>query len=363
VDPRAKLIDDLRSYSSEVFAGESPFYRELVDRMREDVAEGGPCWRLLEPYASEPRTEFFPVRALAGVHEMVLAGEIPELEAHYPSVGGDGDAASAWPEVRIALADHSPEVLADLRHPLQTNETSRCGALAGGFHLIAARTGMPLRVLELGSSAGLNLHFDRYRYEAGGVAAGPPDAAVRFVDYWKGGVPPLEAEVEVVERSGCDIDPIEVTTERGRRQLLSYVMPDDDHRIAMMRAAIDVAASDPVRVDRESADTWAQRQLAELPTGTATVLFHSIFWLYPPEAVRRRVVDALAEAGRRASAKAPLHWLRYEETADDIGRCELRLRSWPGGEDALLAHGRHHFAPVSWLAGSASPTSPGSQGP
>lgn len=349
MNPRAKLIGDLESYSSELFAGESPFYEELVDRMREDVAADGPCWRLLEPYATEPRTEFFPLRALAGVHEMVLAGEIPELKARYPSVGGDGDAASAWPAVRAALAAHSPEVLADLRHPLQTNETSRCGALAGGFHVIAERTGLPMRVLELGSSAGLNLHFDRYRYEAGETAAGPPDASVRFVDYWRGGLPPLAAEVEVIERSGCDIDPIDITSERGRTQLLSYVMPDEQERIAMMRAAIDIATADPVRVDAESADSWAERQLAELQAGVATVLFHSIFWLYPPESVRERILDALAAAGRRASADAPLFWLRYEETTEKVGRCELRLQSWPGGEDALLAHGRHHFAPITWL--------------
>jgi hypothetical protein len=350
VGPRGKLIADLESYSHELFAGESPFYRELTDRMREDVAADGPCWRLLEPYAAEPATEFFPLRALAGVHRMVLAGELPGLEAHYPSVGGDGDAAAAWPAVRDALASHSPEVLADLRHPLQTNETSRCGPLAGGFHVIADRGGLPLRVLELGSSAGLNLHFDRYRYEADGVASGPSDSPVRFVDYWLGGIPPLQVDVEVVDRRGCDIDPIDATTEAGRLQLLSFVMPDDHRRTEMMRAALGIAAAYPVTVDRESADTWAARHLAELPSQVATVLFHSIFWLYPPDAVRAGISEAIADAGGRATASAPFHWLRYEETTEELGRCELRLTSWPGGEEQLLAYGRHHYAPVTWLA-------------
>src|SRR3712207_7009789 len=55
----------------------------------EDVKDGGPTWELLAACADEPIEEYFPFRALAGVHHMVLAGELPELAKHYPSVGGE----------------------------------------------------------------------------------------------------------------------------------------------------------------------------------------------------------------------------------------------------------------------------------
>src|SRR5205823_13158838 len=38
----------------------------------------------------------------------------------------------------------------------------------------------PLQLLEIGSSAGLNLHWDRWRYESGLTSWGSPDAPVRF---------------------------------------------------------------------------------------------------------------------------------------------------------------------------------------
>ena len=63
----------------------------------------------------------------------------------------------------------------------------------------------------LGSSAGLNLNLDRFRYEAGDLAFGPGDAPVRFVDDWSPGVPPLDAPLEVVARLGLDRDPIDGT--------------------------------------------------------------------------------------------------------------------------------------------------------
>src|SRR5665809_74484 len=89
--------DTLTENANLADSSHAPFYARLCRLMREDVAEGGPTWELLEPYADEPAEEFYPFRALAGVHHRVLAGDAPELERHYASTGGDGDADAAWP--------------------------------------------------------------------------------------------------------------------------------------------------------------------------------------------------------------------------------------------------------------------------
>jgi len=349
-DRRHQLITTLTQDRETAAASPSPFYAALVERMLEDVEACGPTWTLLEPYATEPAAAWYAFRALSGVHYEVLAGKRPDLARHYPCVGGDGDAAAAWSAVRDAFANQDPEVLADLRHPLQTNETSRCGALVGGFCAVARATGLPLRVRELGASGGLNLHFDRYRYEAGSAALGPPDSPIRFVDYWEGGAPDLAAPLTVRSRSGCDLDPVDPTTDHGFRTLASCLWPDERERFATLRAAVDIARAFPVEVDRESADTWLARELREPADGEATVVFHSIFWAYLTAEAQRTIRSTIETAGGRASPTAPLAWLTYETSDDNPTVTELRLRTWPGGDEKLLGTGRHHWHPVRWLA-------------
>ena len=46
--------------------------------------------------------------------------------------------------------------------------------IVGGFLAVAAHTGLPLRTFEVGASAGLNLRWDRFFYEARGATWGPP---------------------------------------------------------------------------------------------------------------------------------------------------------------------------------------------
>jgi hypothetical protein len=345
---RETLADDLIELSRDAAAWKSPLYAGLTRRMSEDVKQGGPTWGLLEPYAEEPISEYYPFRALAGIHHMVLADELPELAKHYPSVGGDGDPEAAWPLVREELGKLDAEVLDSLRHPLQTNETSRCGALIGGFLVTARDAGLPVRALELGASAGLNLHFDRYRYEQDGKAFGPADSPVRFVDHWLEGTPPLEAPLEVVERRGCDMAPLDPTTEHDRLALLSYIFPDQMPRYELLREAIDVARRDPIGVETAGVDEWAAAALAEPAEGKATVVFHSLVWIYLEDDVRGRVKAAIDGAAERATGGAPLGWLRYE-IGPDPAVCELRLTLWPGGEDRLLGTGDVHLAPVTWL--------------
>src|SRR5439155_2214911 len=109
-----------------------------------------------------------------------------------------------------------------LRQGCQTNEVGRSAALLGGFLEVAHRTHLPLRVLEIGASAGLNLRWDRYRYESAEGAWGDPSSRVRFTHSFEI-PPPMNRTADVVEQRGCDLNPIDPATEEGALTLRSFI--------------------------------------------------------------------------------------------------------------------------------------------
>lgn len=282
------------------------------------------------------------LRLCGGLHFLARGGRAPELAGLYPPAGMP-EAATLWEALVPALEDEG--LPAWLDHAPQTNEVGRSAVLMSGLLVIANRLKLPLRLYELGASAGLNLLLDAYGYALGGLAAGDPASGVQLTPAWKGPPPPAAA-VRIVGRRGTDLNPARLPAEGDR--LLAYVWPDQPERLQRLEAALAIAAAAPPGVDRAGAADWLEAQLALAPeSGLARVVMHSIAFQYFDADSQRRVTARIEAAGERASAAAPLAWLRYEQEPDS-GRPSLRLRTWPGGEQ-LLAWAHPHGRSVQWL--------------
>jgi hypothetical protein len=303
------------------------------------VVAGDAVYGVLRGYEDAPGPSALALRLMGAVHRLVLRGDAPELAAHYPSTGGRP--ADAWPAFASVLRDHAEELRRLVDHPVQTNEPGRCAALLGGFLEVARTTGLPLRLLEVGASAGLNLRFDHYRYEIGDECWGSPDSPVAIRTRLAGaGRPPLGTPLSVAARAGCDTRPVDPRTEDGRLTLTSYVWPDQVERLERLRAALDVAGGVAAPVERAGAAGWTEARLAERAPGVATVVFHSIVMQYLRAAERERFERALR------AAPGTLAWLRMEPAGDVT---DVRLTLWPGGEDRLLARAGYHGDPLEWI--------------
>ena len=331
----------------------SPLYHRLLGLAVDDAEQNGICAEVLArtPKEVEPVLDALPLRFLGGVHRLVLDGDAPDLARFYPSVGGrfaaDDPDLDPSPAFLATVAQHRDRVVDALARSVQTNEVGRCASLLPGFLAVAESTGLPLRILELGSSAGLNLRWDRYRYEGGfgGSAWGDPNAPLRFTDVYSDPLPRLDVEARVVERRGCDRNPIDPTSPDGSQLLRSFVWPDQLERFRALDAALALASSVPVDVDRADAALWVGEQLGRVTNGVATVLFQSIVWQYFTPEARAAVRDAVKAAGAAASASAPVAWLRMEPGVDPTKGAEIRLRQWPG-EERVIAITGYHGRPV-----------------
>jgi hypothetical protein len=325
----------------------SPLYGELLRRAAGDAESGGPVAAALAGHERDPLESMLQMRLMGAVHRLALSGRAPDLAAAYPSCGGDGNPERAWSAFRDTVADLRGEVREHLERPVQTNEVGRSRALACGFLWLASETGMPLRLFELGSSAGLNLRWDAFHYRSGALEFGDPGSPVQFTDFLASGSPPVPALLEVAGRAGCDPRPVDVHSEDGVLTLRSYVWADQLDRLELLDGAIAVAGRLPAEVERADTVEWLRRRLAGAEPGSARVVFHSIVMQYVEEAERERIGAAIADAGARATARSPLARLALEPGGEEA---ELRLTLWPGGEQRVLAHAGYHGASVRWTA-------------
>jgi hypothetical protein len=350
-DGRGAVAEGLRWQAGWCQRLGSPLYAALLGHAADDVEQGGAAWEVLAAAGAPARMgELFrggPALQLMGaVHRLVLEGRAPRLARFYPSVGGSADPEAAAPVLIETIAAHAAELPELMARPIQTNEVGRSAALLVGFLAVARDTGLPLRVLEIGASAGLNLRWDHYRYTSAIGAWGDPGAPVVIADAFAGDAPPLDIRPEVAERRGCDPAPLDPASEDTRRTLLSYTWPDQERRFSQLRAALELAPSDPVEVERAGAVEWLHDALAEPRPGVATVVFHSVVLPYLGEQGIADLWRTLEAAAGRARADAPLAWLSLE-AGEDLAA--VRLMTWPGGEARLLAHASFHGPPVRWV--------------
>lgn len=324
----------------------SRLYSQLLREAAVDVRGLGVCWTVLQGHHADPPGSALALRFLGAVHRLVLEGKSTQLAACYPSMGGDAGCDELWPRFQRFVGEQETELRRLIHLPVQTNEVSRCAALLGGFLAVSQRTGLPLRLLEIGASAGLLLRWDHYRYDEGNEGWGDPASPVHISGAFAGTWPRFNNAARVVERRGCDNLPIDPATEEGKLTLQSYIWPDQVERFHQLAAAIDVARQVPAQIDKANAADWIEMMLKVESKDVATVVYHSIVWQYLLPGERTRIQRAIESAARSARPDRLLAWLRFEPAEH---HAEVRLQCWPGGDDQLLAQSGFHGMPVKWL--------------
>ena len=346
------VIDVLKMQAGACAALGSPFSGGLLERAAQALPHEASLQAAFAPWSGSDRRAIFDdaaaLRWLGALHDFVLEAPDSALAQAYPRDGRPGDPAVAWPHALAFVRGEADRLAAFMRHEPQTNEPRRSAVLLPGFLEVAAQTQLPLRILELGASAGLNQLWDRRRYRFGEAFAwGPQPARVAIDAEWRGDLPRLDAPVDVAARGACDRSPVALADPAQRRRLGAYVWPDQFDRLARFDAAVADALDAGVTVEREDAVAWTRRHTAP-QAGVATVVFHSVFFQYMPADSQAALVETLAAFGARANADAPFAWLRMEPAADNPAMMELRLTLWPDGGERLLATAHPHGAWVEW---------------
>lgn len=299
----------------------------MLEAVRDDLRRGGICADVLP--AQTRFGDLIGLRIMAAIHLLAIERAAPQVALHAATLGGTAPDLSANPareRIRFraavveTIARHPERIRQALGQVPQTNEVGRSIPLRIALSYIAATsqgdaisqgwtpnrprpsqaqgirdpsTCLPVRLLEIGASAGLNLRADHL----------PGESSLEF-----GPMP------RITERLGCDLNPIDPTTTAGRARLTSYIWLDDLIRFERLREALDVAARIPAKVVQE--DALAFVESLELKAGSAAVLWHSAMWIYLAPPTRAAIEQQILRLGHGANPDQPFWHICWEWSLD-----------------------------------------------
>ncbi|MES2337740.1 MAG: DUF2332 domain-containing protein [Pseudomonadota bacterium] len=329
-------------------AMDAPITARIVAALEQALDRDTATGRAVLDWPGEPVADALVLRLMGGLHALHRAGVDPALSQMFAGGPIDPDA------VRDTLRIHDDALLPWLDGPPQTNEAARSAGLMTGLLHLAQRFGPRMEILEIGSSAGLNLLIDRYRFDLGEVRAGPVDARVPIRPDWRG-PPPPDVPIAITATRGVDIAPVDLGDPAAAERLQAYVWIDAVERQARLAATIAMVREHGVALEQGDAADWVEARLVEpQATGVTRVLMHSVVWQYLGVERQARIRSAMHAAGARATAERPLGWVMMEPNRD-LHAHEVRVRGWPGDRAMELVALTH--AHGAWVEGLAAPFS------
>ncbi len=339
--PEAIVREAFQTQAQACDALGSPFTARLCRLLAEklDSAQSAVAHTILTwPGPPGPSDDSVPLRTAGCLHALVRSNRISPLT--------ELDDTDLWTACEHAFLEHEAFILERLKSPPQTNEVRRSAALLPGLFIVAERTGKPLILSEVGASAGLNLQLDRYRYRLGETQWGT-DSPVFLSPEWRGEAPAIPLSFTVLERAGCDLNPLNPSSPEDRLRQLSYIWADQTDRLERTQNALTIAADNHLQVEKADAIDWLARRLETSKPGATHVIFHSVAWQYFPDSLKQKGEALITEAGSRATADAPLARLQMEGDGQQRGAA-LTLQIWPTGEKQEIGRADFHGRWVDW---------------
>lgn len=296
--------------------GKSELYRIYCERIVEDQE--------LRKFIGEIDASNRPYMLFAAVHFLLLEDDSHGLSDYYPSVSddprqpGEGDPGELFSDFCLQNRDRIRELTESRK--VQTNEIRRCAALLPGFAYLSRKIEGSVSMVEVGASAGLNLIWDSYRYRYHGYREIEGEEPAIECEVREGS-PPLDVNLEVKERIGIDINPLDVSEKHDRRWLKALTWPEHRDRRERLEKAMNLAREQSPEIVEGDAVEDLKRVVGELED-PVIIYGTQVLWALG----RDRVQDFLDTVGELQEEReiyclfgerGGLEWLMGDRSSDE----------------------------------------------
>ena len=226
--------------------GSSPLYESLSLKIADDS-------EMLE-LASEARAgQPVPNLLFGAVHYLIMKGYSHPLAEFYPSMTQQLlPTENIYPVFVDFCRQYSDKIIEQLRNKIvQTNEVNRCSYLYPVLSHIFKMANKPLALIEIGTSAGLQLFVDKYSYSfATEEVFGNPESEVHLKSEIRGDKSLLNSctHFDVATRIGIDLHINDVRNTEDYLWLKALIWPEHHERRELFEKAAGYVSNQTLRL-------------------------------------------------------------------------------------------------------------------
>ncbi|MFJ5850592.1 DUF2332 domain-containing protein [Streptomyces sp. NPDC092903] len=343
-----QLAQAFERFATQQAAGKSPLYDTLsraVARTPEllDLADG------TQPGQPAPNM------LLGAVHHILRRGVQHPLATYFTGHEplDENRAGNLLTDFCRRHVEHIARIIST--RSVQTNEVGRCAVLLPAFAALQQQLDeRPIRIVDVGASAGLNLLWDRYTYDYGGQRISLPSShpGTVLACEVKGEMPPLSLDVKrFVRPTGIELNPVDVTDAEATEWLVSLTWPEQTARMRTLNSALALAARTPPTILAGRAQDHLAHVVAETPSDQHLVFVFSwsIYQIFGSPGGRERLVDTLTQLSRQR----PLHEISIGHFGHETPRMIMADYSAGAAASDIVAHCDVYGTWINWLAAPA----------
>ena len=245
----------------------SDFYYNLSTKIAEDD-------ELISIASFCRQRQPMPNLFLASVHYLLLKKKSRDLSNYYPSITKNYKQQLPFALFKEFCLENKKEIIElEQSKIVQTNALNRCAYIMPILSNLF--DGKKINIINIGTSAGLTLNFDKYEYHYNGkYSFGKSPVKIRS-EIIEGVIPSFKQNVIINNKIGIDQNPLDLRNLDNANWLKALIWADLTERIEKIEQAISVAKKENIQFEKTNSlqdfEDIIRRQNSEVPL----VIYHT----------------------------------------------------------------------------------------
>lgn len=277
--------------------GSSGLYEYLSLRIAEDE-------ELLSLTLITRQGQPIPNMFFASVHYLLLSGTDHPLKEFYRSiVDNPRIAEESFPFFKDFCTTYHDEIILLLKNKLvQTNEVRRCTYLYPSFSFIYQSIKKPLSIIEIGTSSGLNLLWDQYKYSYNDndEIYGNIDSKVHITSEIRGGNTPtlLKNSPPIEMRIGVDLQIVDISKADQYTWMKALIWPEQTERLRLFEQASSSMNKIHSQLIEGDGVALLPSLAEDVPKHSALCIYHTHVANQMPKQIKEDLLKTVEELGK-----------------------------------------------------------------